>query len=118
MLSAGEVDYLVQATRSSVKRFGGNGPTLTHLAVVLSDKWPDQFLEVFGEDGPDDVKGLLQRESFVGDEADVRSILADHDSQASVLTELHTRLSSLIAAAQSAEPAAGSADTEPTIESP
>jgi hypothetical protein len=76
MLSAGEVDYLVQATRSSVKRFGGDGPTLSHLAVVLSDKWPDQFVKVFGEDGPDAVMGLLQRKSFVGDEADVRSVLA------------------------------------------
>jgi ATP-dependent Clp protease ATP-binding subunit ClpA len=117
MLSAGEVDYLVQATRSSVKRFGGDGPTLSHLAVVLSDKWPDQFVKVFGENGPDAVMGLLQRKSFVGDEADVRSVLADQDSQTSVLAELHTRLSGLIAAAQSAEPAVGSTDTEPPIES-
>ena len=72
MLSAGEVDYLVQATRSSVKRFGGNGPTLSHLAVVLSDKWPDQFLEVFGEDGPDDVKGLLPDRPRGAEQRDVQ----------------------------------------------
>jgi ATP-dependent Clp protease ATP-binding subunit ClpA len=110
MLTTGEVDYLVDATRSSVKRFGGEGATLCHLAVVLSDKWPNEFAKAFGEHGADDVKSLLQGKSFVGDEADVRSILAGHDSQASVLSELHTRLSDLIDARHSAEHAAANID--------
>jgi hypothetical protein len=80
MLSAGDVDYLLAATQSSVKRFGGDGPTLSHLAYVLSGKWADQFAKVFGEHGAEDVERLLQGKSFVGDEADVRSILANHDS--------------------------------------
>jgi ATP-dependent Clp protease ATP-binding subunit ClpA len=118
MLTAGEVDYLLDATRSTVKRFGGNGPTLSHLAYVLSDKWPDEFVKAFGEDGADDVKRLLHEKSFVGDEADVRSVLADHDNPASTLTELHARLSSLIEAAHSASDAAAGTDAAQPTESP
>ena len=118
MLTANEVDYLLQATRSTVKRFGGSGPTLSHLAYVLSDKWRDEFVKAFGEDGADDVKRLLQEKSFVGDEADVRSVLADHDSQASTLTELHARLSSVIEADHSASDAAAGTDAAQPTESP
>ena len=105
MLSAGEVDYLVQATRSSVKRFGGDGPTLSHLAYVLSGKWADQFAKAFGEHGAEDVQRLLQRKCFVGDEAAVRSMLTDHDSPESTLTELHAQLAAVLDGADSAEPA-------------
>src|SRR5271155_2628542 len=118
MLTAGEVDYLLDATRSTVKRFGGDTPSLAHLAYVLSGKWPDDFAKAFGEDGADDVKRLLQEKSFVGDEADVRSILADHDSPASTLTELHARLSSLIEADHSAADAAAGTDAGQPTESP
>jgi ATP-dependent Clp protease ATP-binding subunit ClpA len=118
MRAAGEVDYLLQATRSSVKRFGGEGPTLSHLAYVLSEKWPEEFAKVFGQDGTEDVKRLLERKSFVGDEADVRSVLAEYDSQASTLTELHTRLANLIEAAHSAEPAAADTDGQQPTASP
>ena len=114
MLTAGEVDYLLEATRSTVKRFGGDGPTLSHLAYVLSDKWHDEFVKAFGEDGADDVKRLLQHKSFVGDEADVRSVLTEHDGQSSTLTELHARLHSLIEADHAApDTAAGTAAAQP-----
>jgi len=115
MLTAGEVDYLLDATRSTVKRFGGDGPTLSHLAYVLSDKWADEFVKAFGLDGADDVKHLLEHKSFIGDEADVRSVLTDHDGQASTLSELHARLASLIEADHSApDTAAVSAAAPPT----
>lgn len=103
MVSTGEVDYLLEATRSSVKRFGGDGPTLSHLAHVLSAKWEESFAEVFGERGSEDVALLLRRKSFVGDEAEVRSLLTQHDSQESVLTGLHLRLRGLIEAARAPE---------------
>jgi ATP-dependent Clp protease ATP-binding subunit ClpA len=118
MLTAGEVDYLLEATRSAVKRFGGAGPTLSHLAYVLSDKWRDEFVKAFGESGTDDVRRLLQEKSFVGDEADVRSLLTDHDGQASTLTELHARLSSLIEADHAAPDAAAGSDAAQPAESP
>jgi ATP-dependent Clp protease ATP-binding subunit ClpA len=113
MLSAGDVDYLIEATRSSVKRFGGDGPTLSHLAYVLSDKWPDQFAQVFGKDGAEDVKRLLQRKSFVGNEADIRSILTNQASESSVLADLHTRLADAIEAAEPPTATATAAHEEP-----
>lgn len=96
MLSPGEVDYLIEATRSSVKRFGGAGPTLSHLAFVLSDKWPEPFTAVFGADGPDGVRRLLQRKSFVGDEAEVRALLGGHDTKDAALAALLSRLSGVL----------------------
>ena len=98
MLSANDVDYLLQATNSSVKRFGGSGPTLSHLAYVLSDKWPSQFTQVFGDQGTVAIRRLLQQHTFVGDEADVRAVMTTGDENA-VLSELHTRLSEVIEAA-------------------
>lgn len=106
MLSADEVDYLVAATQSSVKRFGGDGPSLSHLAFVLSDKWEKPFDEIFGEHGSEDVKRLLQRKSFVGDEAEVRSLLTGHETKDAALTALHARLSALFAEAAAADTAA------------
>lgn len=105
MLNAGEVDYLVAATHSSVKRFGGDGPSLSHLAFVLSDKWAEPFTVVFGEDGPSDVKRLLQEKTFVGDEAEIRALLSGHDTKDAVLAALHARLSGLLDAAPATEPA-------------
>lgn len=102
MLSADEVDYLVQATNSSVKRFGGAGPTLSHLAYVLSTKWSSEFVRVFGDRGSDDVKLLLQRDTFIGEESEVRRLLAGCQDQKSLLIELHTRLRGPIEEANSA----------------
>ena len=96
MLSADQVDYLIEATRSSVKRFGGPGPTLSHLAFVLSDKWTSDFDEVFGAGGQDDVKLLLRAKSFVGDEAAIRSILTGADSKEAVLGQLRAQLTAKI----------------------
>ncbi|WP_082690324.1 AAA family ATPase [Mycobacterium sp. M26] len=92
MLAASEVDYLIEATRSCVKRFGGPGPTFAHLAYVLSDKWKKQFAEVFGDDGSGSVLLLLNRSQFVGNESDVRELLAGSPDEKAVLAELHRRL--------------------------
>lgn len=107
MLSVDEVDYLVQATHSSVKRFGGDGPTLSHLAFVLSDKWGTPFADVFGDSGPEHVRLLLKHKKFLGDESDVRTVLTANDDKAAVLAELHAKLSGPIAdaLAAAAEPA-------------
>ena len=102
MLSADEIDYLIQATRSTVKRFGGTQPTLSHLAFVLSDKWDAHFIEVFGAAGPDNVRLLLKQNTFHGDEADIRTVLTVGDGKAAVLTELHSRLSGPLADAAAA----------------
>jgi len=107
MLSVDEVDYLVQATHSSVKRFGGDGPTLSHLAFVLSDKWGTPFTEVFGDSGPEHIRLLLKHKTFLGDESDVRTVLTANDDKAAVLAELHAKLMGPIAdaVAAAAEPA-------------
>jgi ATP-dependent Clp protease ATP-binding subunit ClpA len=119
MLTTNDVDYLLQATTSSVKRFGGAGPTLSHLAYVLSAKWHRQFVGVFGEDGSADVKRILARRQYVGDEADVRSLLSGGDSPAAVLADLHARLSSVIEASPTTQDAGGSPDTaEATADEP
>lgn len=107
MLSAGEVDYLLQATRSSVKRFGGGTPTLSHLAVVLSDKWRADFADVFGETGHEDIRLLLRQDSFIGDETEVRDLLVTSSDERTLLTELHRRLEAPIDCARAAgEPVA------------
>ena len=51
MLDVHEIDYLLQSTLSSVKRYGGHAPSLSHLAEVVSKKWRHEFVEVFGDDG-------------------------------------------------------------------
>ncbi|RUP32970.1 MAG: AAA family ATPase [Mycolicibacterium sp.] len=96
MLSTDQIDYLIEATRSSVKRFGGPGPTLSHLAFVLSDKWASNFAEVFGSDGQDDVKLLLRAKTFVGDETAIRTLLTSGDSKNAMLGALHAQLTGKI----------------------
>jgi ATP-dependent Clp protease ATP-binding subunit ClpA len=110
LLSDNDVDYLLQVTRSTVKRFGGKGLSLSHLAFVLSDKWSDQFVEVFGSDGPDAIRRLLQRRGFVGDESDVRQLLANGDSKGAILSELHARLKTAIESGEPGEPGPGALD--------
>ena len=92
MLATGEIDYLLQATRSSVKRYGGQGPSLSHLAEVLSDKWSVQFIEVFGEQGPQSIKTLLKKQTFIGDEGDVEALLKSSEDRKAVLVGLEARL--------------------------
>jgi len=132
MLSTSEVDYLVDAACSSVKRFGGDEPTLSHLAYVLSSRWNKQFAEVFGEDGAEDVQFLLRRKEFVGDESDIRKLLTQGGDEAAVLSELRTRLLDRIQAATSelatadsatgdapnAEPADRHSESQPTSVEP
>jgi ATP-dependent Clp protease ATP-binding subunit ClpA len=99
MLETGEIDYLLQATRSSVKRYGGQGPSLSHLAEVVSDKWGIQFVEVFGEAGPRSIKALLKKQSFIGDEGDVEALLKSAEDRKAVLVGLEARLREAIDAA-------------------
>ena len=99
MLGVEEIDYLLQATRSSVKRYGGQGPSLSHLAEVVSGKWGGQFAEVFGEDGPQGIHALLKKRSFIGDENDVEAVLKSAEDRKAVLVVLEARLREAIDAA-------------------
>ncbi len=101
MLAPHEVDYLLQATHSSVKRFGGDQPSLSHLAEVVSNKWSTEFVEVFGQDGTQSVNALLKKRSFVGNAKDVETVLREADDRKAVLVALQERLREAIAAATS-----------------
>ena len=96
MLRSDEIDYLLQATRSSVKKYGGDQPSLSHLAQVLSGKWSSAFDEVFGEDGAQDIEALLKRRSYVGDESEVKDLLKAADDRDAVLVALRGRLQEAI----------------------
>ena len=102
MLGVDEIDYLLQATRSSVKRYGGEGPSLSHLAEVVSSKWGSAVVEVFGEDGPQNIKTLLQKHSYVGDESDVKAVLNSAEDRKAVVVALQERLREAIDSAISA----------------
>lgn len=97
MPSADEIDYLLEATRSSVKRFGGQQPSLSHLAQILSTKWDDEFAEVFGDHGAQHILDLLHVATYVGGEADVIEVLNAGVDRKAVITELHSRLKGAIA---------------------
>lgn len=92
MLAADDIDYLLQATRSSVKKYGGEHPSLSHLAQVLSDKWEAAFNAVFGADGAQKIRELLKRRVYVGDEAEVRDLLTSPETRQAILVALHDRL--------------------------
>lgn len=92
MLLPADIDYLLQATRSSVKKYGGGQPSLSHLAQVLSGKWSTAFDEVFGVNGAREVEALLKRGCYVGDESDVVELLKVADDQQGVLDALKERL--------------------------
>lgn len=108
MLETGEIDYLLQATRSSVKRYGGQGPSLSHLAEVVSRRWSGQFVEVFGEAGPQGIDTLLKKQSFVGDESDVEALLKSAEDRKAVLVGLEIRLRDAISAAVASPETEGS----------
>jgi ATP-dependent Clp protease ATP-binding subunit ClpA len=125
VLGTEEIDYLLQATRSSVKKYGGATPSLSHLAAVLSGKWTAAFTEVFGDDGPEDIHALLRLHRYVGDESDVKSILENSDDRHTVLTALRCRLQDAMseshdaAEVSAAEPTkADREDIEPEQEPP
>lgn len=99
MLDVHEIDYLLQSTLSSVKRYGGHAPSLSHLAEVVSKKWRHEFVEVFGDDGTQSVAALLANGNFIGDEAEVRGLLTTADDRRAVLTALQERLGVAISAA-------------------
>ena len=112
MLSADEVDYLLQATRSAVKKYGGDQPSLSHLAQVLSGKWTAPFAEVFGEAGLENIAILLRQHRYVGDENDVKGILRASEDRQGLLIELRNRLHSVI------EETAASVELEADSKSP
>lgn len=101
MLRSDELDYILQATRSSVKRYGGDQPSLSHLAQVLSDKWSSAFDEIFGDDGAQDVEALLRKNGYIGDESEVRDLLKSADSRKAILVTLRERLQPAITEAGS-----------------
>lgn len=92
MLRPDEIDYLLQASRSSVKKHGGEQPSLSHLAQVLSTRWSSAFDEVFGESGAEQIEELLKRHCYVGDEGEVKALLKGADDRRAVLTGLQERL--------------------------
>jgi ATP-dependent Clp protease ATP-binding subunit ClpA len=96
MLRPDEIDYLMQATRSSVKKYGGEQPSLSHLAQVLSARWSSAFDEVFGKDGAQGVEALLKRQCFVGDENEVKELLKGADDRQTVLASVLERLQSAL----------------------
>lgn len=115
MPSAEEIKYLLQATLSSVKRFGGKRPSLSHLAQILSTKWDDEFIQIFGDNGSQRVALLLQAGSYVGDESDVAVVLKAGADRQAVLNELRSRLQDAMdkaCDAQRSEPEAPSQPTE------
>lgn len=109
MPSPVDIDYLLQATRSSAKRFGGGEPSLSHLAQILSTKWDDEFTQVFGADGPHHIEVLLKKASYVGDEAEISEVLNAGSDRSAVLTELYARLQGAIEEASSSLTAEGEA---------
>lgn len=111
MLTSDEIDYLLQSTRSSVKKYGGKQPSLSHLAQVLSAKWNTAFVEVFGDDGPRDVEALLKRRSYVGDEGEIRHLLEAAENRKAALVALQGRLQEAIS--NTAEPAADEPTAKP-----
>lgn len=77
MVAASEVSMIVEATRSEVKRWGGDGASLTHAALVLSSRYKDEFEAVFGSEGAERVKSLLRARRFRGDEDTLQAMLKD-----------------------------------------
>ena len=48
-MAGSDTELIVDATRSEVKRWGGESPGYLHLAVVLARRWPTEFDEEFGD---------------------------------------------------------------------
>ncbi|GED95962.1 AAA family ATPase [Gordonia crocea] len=86
-MDSGEVESLVEASRSEVKRWGGDAPGYLHLAAVLDRRWSVEFREAFGEDGIAAVEERLGNAVYVGDESDVRELLSS-GSRAEILAKL------------------------------
>ncbi|WP_290705950.1 AAA family ATPase [Gordonia sp. UBA5067] len=86
-MAGGELENLVDASRSEVKRWGGESPGFLHLAVVLARRWPEEFHEVFGEHGLGPIEERLVNAGYLGDETGVRALLAG-DSRDAILKKL------------------------------
>ncbi|MFT4186981.1 MAG: AAA family ATPase [Aeromicrobium sp.] len=83
-VDARDIEAILDAARSEVKRWGGEEASLTHAAFVLSRRWPEEFTQVFGEDGRRQVEQLLRSSQFTGSEQTVRETLAGHDRVAAL----------------------------------
>jgi MoxR-like ATPase len=87
-----DTELIVDATRSEVKRWGGESPGYLHLAVVLARRWPTEFDEEFGDEGLRPIEKRLGDAEFIGDEAGVREVL-NAGSHVEILAKLNELLS-------------------------
>lgn len=85
---------IIDAARSELKRWGGAEPSFTHAALVLASRWADEFSEVFGETGRDEVRTLLAAQRFSGSESELTALLADEPDRRAVLRVMQERLRS------------------------
>ncbi|HNP56465.1 MAG TPA: AAA family ATPase [Gordonia sp. (in: high G+C Gram-positive bacteria)] len=91
-MAGSDTELIVDATRSEVKRWGGESPGYLHLAVVLARRWPTEFDEEFGDEGLRPIEKRLGDAEFIGDEAGVREVL-DAGSHVEILAKLKELIS-------------------------
>lgn len=94
-----ELQLLLEASRSEVKRWGGSEVGLLHLAAAVSRRWPDEYAGSFGVNESGLVDGMLRTQVAAGSEQDVLELLATCDGPApiaAVVSTLRERLGPLL----------------------
>jgi ATP-dependent Clp protease ATP-binding subunit ClpC len=91
-MTTDNAELLLDLTRSAVKRWAGDYMSLTHLSVVLAQRWPEEFTAEFGDDGRDRIEHLLAQGGYAGTEQQVQTLLTSADSNEVVLKKLHSAL--------------------------
>ncbi len=92
MLDKAAVDSLHQAAKAETKRWGGQEPSLVHVAFAASRKWTEEFRAEFGEEGASGVLNLLQRKRFLGTWADAEVLFTKASSTRDFIKALHNEL--------------------------
>ncbi|MDR1152745.1 MAG: hypothetical protein LBK72_09785, partial [Bifidobacteriaceae bacterium] len=100
-------DIILDLTRSEVKRWGGDGPTLTHASWVFAERWRADFDEVFGATGRDALAAMMREGRFHGSEDQLIAILDESADRGAVLRALYAALRSEFTSAASSADAGG-----------
>lgn len=91
-MSPENIARILDLARSEVKRWGGTEPSFTHVAFVLSQMSPEEFLTGFGVSGSDHLHRLLTAKVFPGTETEVRAVLAGTDNHLSAIRAVRREL--------------------------
>ena len=104
---------LLALTASEVKRLGGSGPTLVHLAEVLRQHWPDAFADTFTDDDKSRLAALIRRKAWVGNGASVSLLVSNAQDIAALAAAVRAALAESLSDAAPA-PTAQPAQTDPS----